>query len=68
VKIAYRKGPTETLDPKAKGVEMYAPEHDYELHAEGSATGGFADIFPFFRKAVDHPLVHAEDIHLEYAE
>jgi hypothetical protein len=31
--------PREVLNPDAKGVEAYAPEHDYEVEAEGKIRG-----------------------------
>lgn len=67
VKINYEHAPRENLRADGKGIEMYAPEHEYELSAEGTATGSFDDIFPFFRKVEEHPLIQVEEIHLEYA-
>lgn len=66
VAVRYKREPSEKVRPGAQGIEMYTPDHDYELAAEGTASGSFADIFPFFRKASEHPLIQVEEIELEY--
>jgi hypothetical protein len=68
VKVEYTEGPDERVDPGAKGLEVYAPTHDYELSAKGSATGRFDEILALFQKLVEHPLVEVDEVHLEYED
>jgi hypothetical protein len=41
----------ETVDPEAKGVEMYAPAHDYRYRASGRVVGSFAGVLEMRRRA-----------------
>ena len=68
VAVRYKQGPSESLEKDGRGIEMYAPEHEYEYSAKGSVEGEFASILPFFRKMVEHPLVEVGEIHLEYEQ
>lgn len=58
--------PVEGIDEAAKGVELYAPVHDYTFRCDGTAAGEFGGII-FFRKMLnDHPLVNATNIKLNF--
>jgi hypothetical protein len=48
---------TEIRDPDARGLEMYAPVHQYELHGEGEVEGDLAAVLPIFRLCRDEQLV-----------
>lgn len=58
--------PSETIIESARGVELYAPEHDYTFTAEGIATGEFRSILDFRKKLGDHPLVEVSLITLHF--
>lgn len=58
--------PSETIIESAKGVELYAPEHDYTFTAEGTAIGEFKSILDFRKKLDDHPLVDVSLITLQF--
>ncbi|MFH1279212.1 MAG: hypothetical protein ABIK65_12635 [Candidatus Eisenbacteria bacterium] len=49
----------------AKGVEGYAPEHDYELKGKGTFAGSLDKVVEFRRRVLENPLVHCESIKLE---
>jgi len=68
VEVRYARGPEEKSRPRSRGVELYAPEHDYEFTAEAAAEGPFGDILPFFQRLADHPLVETGELHLEYGD
>lgn len=52
-------------DPSARGVEAYAPTHDYEASGSGTVTGPADQLIAFRKKLADYPLVEAEDIVLK---
>ena len=58
--------PEEVIHESAKGVELYAPEHDYEFTAEGIAIGEFRAILDFRKKLDDHPLIEVSTIRLQF--
>jgi hypothetical protein len=49
---------TEVRDPDARGLEMYAPVHQYELRGEGGVEGDLEAVLPIFRLCRDEELVH----------
>jgi hypothetical protein len=53
--------------PEGKGVEAYAPLHEYELKAAGSIYGPVRDVIDFYGKVEHHDMVELDDIKLEYA-
>jgi hypothetical protein len=59
--------PKETVLPEGKGVEAYAPLHEYELKAAGSIYGPVRDVIDFYGKVEHHDMVELDDIKLEYA-
>jgi len=58
--------PVEHIEKAAKGVELYAPEHDYSFEASGIARGEFGNITGFRKKLDDHPLVEVSKIRLQF--
>ncbi len=58
--------PHEEIHESAKGVELYAPDHDYTFTAEGIAIGEFKAILDFRKKLDDHPLVDVSTIRLQF--
>jgi len=54
----------EKVDPAAKGVEAYAPVHEYELKGEGAVEGPIAAVLAARRQLVARPLVSVERIAL----
>jgi hypothetical protein len=55
----------EKVDPEGKGIEAYAPLHDYEIKAKGKITGAVRPLIDFYDKLAQHPLVALEEIVLE---
>ena len=47
----------EIKNPDARGLEMYAPIHHYEMHGEGGVTGDLEGVLPLFRACRDEELV-----------
>lgn len=52
-------------DPSARGVEMYAPTHDYEASGKGAITGPVQEIIKLKRTFADYPLIKSEDVVLK---
>jgi hypothetical protein len=57
--------PRESIDPKAAGVELYAPAHAYTLAARGTAHGPLEGILELHRSAARHERIRAKDIVIE---
>ena len=57
--------PRERVDKSAKGVEAYAPVHDYEFEGEGIIRGRVDLVIEARRRLAAHPLVQVERIELE---
>ncbi len=60
--------PRETVFPEAKGVEAYAPLHEYEVKASGTISGPVKDVIDFYGSAEHHDMVELDAIRLEYNE
>ena len=60
--------PKETMMPEGKGVEAYAPLHEYEIKAAGTIYGPVRDVIDFYGSAEHHDMVELDSIKLEYAE
>ena len=58
--------PVEEMDQSAKGVELYAPVHDYTYRGEGTASGEAGAIVSFRKVLNDHPLVQVSSIKLNF--
>lgn len=57
---------SEEIRPDAKGVEIYAPLHDYEYKGSGKVTGNVEQVLFFHKKLKDLELVDPSDLHLEF--
>lgn len=60
--------PKECCDPEGKGIETYAPLHDYELTASGQIHGPAKEALDFYRKLELYDMVELGDINLKYAD
>jgi hypothetical protein len=58
--------PKETIDPRAAGIEMYAPAHDYRYSGKGKITGDVETILDFYRRLSRSEFIQMEEIELEY--
>ncbi|MBW2561419.1 MAG: hypothetical protein JRE40_11270 [Deltaproteobacteria bacterium] len=58
--------PKETVMPEGKGVEAYAPLHEYEVKATGTLYGPVRDVLDFYGSAEHHDMVELDSIKLEY--
>ncbi|MBN2284091.1 MAG: hypothetical protein JXO48_09400 [Deltaproteobacteria bacterium] len=58
--------PVEKINPEGKGVEAYAPLHEYELRGKGRIHGPIKDVIDFYGKAEHCEMVELGDIRLEY--
>lgn len=58
----------EKVNSDGKGVELYAPLHDYFYEASGSFSGEIDALVDFRKKLVSHSPVSAYMIELEYDE
>lgn len=56
----------EEIDPGAKGVEGYAPLHDFRYHGGGKVTGDVEQVLFFHKKMKDLELVDVSDVRLEF--
>ncbi|HAJ25829.1 MAG TPA: hypothetical protein DCG53_01035 [Syntrophus sp. (in: bacteria)] len=57
LKIEPPYAPQEKETPEGRGVEAYAPLHDYEFQAEGSISGDCAKIFHCYRNLKHYEVV-----------
>lgn len=48
--------PVEQTDEDAKGIEAYAPLHEYAFRAKGTITGDFGGLIEIFNKIKQSPL------------
>ena len=60
--------PRKTVAPEGKGMEAYAPLHEYEVKATGTISGSVKDVIDFYGRAEHHNMVELDDIKLEYAD
>ncbi len=54
----------EEIDPGARGVELYAPAHDYQFRAEGRASGALDGVLALHRRLTETDFVTVEPLHL----
>jgi len=47
----------ETIHPEAKGVEAYAPAHEYQLEGKGTAQGALRAVLTLHKRARDEELI-----------
>jgi hypothetical protein len=45
----------EKVEPDGKGIEAYAPLHDYEIKVRGRLTGAVRPLIDFYDKLEQHP-------------
>ena len=58
--------PEETITPEGKGIEAYAPLHEYEIKANGRIYGPIKAVINFYGEVEHNPLVELGDIKLQY--
>jgi len=58
----------EEVRPEDKGIEAYAPAHDYELHASGHVKGPPAEVIEFYERLETNELVELGLIQMEYGD
>ena len=54
----------ERIDPEARGVEAFAPAHDYELHGEGAVEGDLEAVVALARRCREEELIRIESLEL----
>lgn len=54
----------EIVRPDAKGLEAYAPDHEYELRAEGAVVGAVDGVLSLYHRCRDEELVQLESLEL----
>jgi hypothetical protein len=59
---------SEKVDPEAKGVELYAPAHDYTYRASGSFQGDLPGILEMHRRLEDLELCKPGPVAIEARE
>ncbi|MBE0564442.1 MAG: hypothetical protein IH621_00665 [Krumholzibacteria bacterium] len=57
----------EKADPGARGVEAYAPSHDFEASGEGLLLGPVDELVAIRQRMARYPLIAAKDIELVLA-
>ncbi len=60
--------PKEKLTPEGKGVEAYAPLHDYEVSAQGTVSGGVKEVYALFCRAGRFDVVELGELKLSYGK
>jgi hypothetical protein len=58
--------PEEKLMPEGKGLDAYAPLHEYELKAKGRIHGPIRDVVDFYGRIEHYDMVELGNIKLEY--
>ena len=60
--------PTETIDPSAKGAELYTTAHEYEASGKGTVTGDWDSIHELHQSLAQRSMVKAGKIRLHHAD
>ncbi|MEA3470930.1 MAG: hypothetical protein U9R24_04360 [Thermodesulfobacteriota bacterium] len=60
--------PEEKIRPEGKGVETYAPLHEYELNATGRIHGPVKDVIDFYGVVEHYDMVELGNIKIEYSD
>ena len=60
--------PDEKINPEGKGVEAYAPLHEYELKAKGRIRGPIKAVINFYGEVEHISMVELGDIKLTYGD
>jgi hypothetical protein len=58
--------PVEEIHKEAKGIELYAPEHDYKVSAEGTVEGPLPEIIGLYEQAKEKDLIKLKEITLHF--
>jgi len=58
----------EDVRPEGKGIEAYAPLHDYEIRGSGRVTGDAKAVIDFYDRIEHNELIQLSDIELEYGK
>ncbi len=58
--------PDEKINPEGKGIEAYAPLHEYELKAKGRIHGDIKPVIDFYGEVEHISMVELGDIKLKY--
>ncbi len=64
VRVEWAAPLEERIDPKARGAELYAPVHDYELRGEGSCSGPLDGVLDLHRALRREEPVHLRSLEL----
>lgn len=57
-------GPKETVHPEAKGIEVYAPLHEYEIEAKGEIHGPVKEVINLYGEVEHKAMVELGNIKL----
>jgi len=60
--------PEEEIRPEGKGVETYAPLHEYQLNAAGRIHGPVKDVIDFYGVVEHYDMVELGTIKIEYVD
>ncbi|MBN2255287.1 MAG: hypothetical protein JW736_06245 [Deltaproteobacteria bacterium] len=60
--------PEEKVNPEGKGVETYAPLHEYELKAKGRIRGDIKPVIDFYGEIEHIAMVELGDIKISYSD
>jgi hypothetical protein len=66
LKISADYQPHEEIHPDARGIEFFAPLHDYNLKANGSVEGPIDVLLPFYKKIQEYELIKEDSIILHF--
>ena len=58
--------PAEKVLPEGKGMEAYAPLHEYDVKANGTIYGPVRDVMDFYGRVEHYDMVKLDKIKLEY--
>jgi hypothetical protein len=62
LRIEKGDGPKETVNPEGKGIEAYAPLHEYEIEAKGEIHGPVKEVINFYGEAEHKDMVELGNI------
>jgi len=60
--------PEEKLIPEGKGVEAYAPLHEYEMKWKGRVTGAIREVFSLYHRVKRFEVVKPGELELTYGQ
>jgi hypothetical protein len=58
--------PRETIDPSARGVEIYSPVHEYSFEGDGTIRGDIETLLGVHERLAAHTSIETKDIELEH--